>query len=166
MFQKIAKHRANDASNDVHRPPLHLLAQIIWRSTLKYKHMQDSELFSDARIGRHLFGGIRSWSMLEEGGSIYHLVLADLNGCGQQLRSRTFLFGLFWVQAIIQTSKTLGKFCHIVFHFGTEMLTWPDCVFMFVSFCLSEESGFQLFETWSNKQENHNLLYPDNITNL
>jgi len=22
MFQKIAKHRANDASNDVHRPPL------------------------------------------------------------------------------------------------------------------------------------------------
>ena len=23
MFQKIAKHRANDASNDVHRPPLH-----------------------------------------------------------------------------------------------------------------------------------------------
>ena len=21
MFQKIAKHRANDASNDVHRPP-------------------------------------------------------------------------------------------------------------------------------------------------
>ena len=102
MFQKIAKHRANDASNDVHRPPLHLLAQIIWRSTLKYKHMQDSELFSDARIGRHLFGGIRSWSMLEEGGSIYHLVLADLNGCGQQLRSRTFLFGLFGVQAIIQ----------------------------------------------------------------
>ena len=80
----------------------HLLAQIIWRSTLKYKHMQDSELFSDARIGRHLFGGIRSWSMLEEGGSIYHLVLADLNGCGQQLRSRTFLFGLFGVQAIIQ----------------------------------------------------------------
>ena len=24
MFQKIAKHRANDASNDVHRPPLHV----------------------------------------------------------------------------------------------------------------------------------------------
>ena len=24
MFQKIAKHRANDASNDVHRPPLPL----------------------------------------------------------------------------------------------------------------------------------------------
>ena len=24
MFQKIAKHRANDASNDVHRPPLRL----------------------------------------------------------------------------------------------------------------------------------------------
>ena len=24
MFQKIAKHRANDASNDVHRPPLDL----------------------------------------------------------------------------------------------------------------------------------------------
>ena len=23
MFQKIAKHRANDASHDVHRPPLH-----------------------------------------------------------------------------------------------------------------------------------------------
>ena len=22
MFQKIAKHRANDASNDVHRPPI------------------------------------------------------------------------------------------------------------------------------------------------
>ena len=53
--------------------------------------MQDSELFFDARIGGHLLGGIRSWSMLEEGGSIYHLVLADLNGCGQQLRSRTFL---------------------------------------------------------------------------
>ena len=24
MFQNIAKHRANDASNDVHRPPLHV----------------------------------------------------------------------------------------------------------------------------------------------
>ena len=34
---------------------------------------------------------------------------------------------------------------------------------MFVYFCLSEGSGFQLFETWSNKQENHNLLYPDII---
>ena len=56
---------------------------------------QDSELFFDARIGRHLLGRIRSWSMLEEGGSIYHLVLADLNGCGQQLRSRTFLFVFF-----------------------------------------------------------------------
>ena len=30
MFQKIAKHRANDASNDVHRPPLLLLN--IWLS--------------------------------------------------------------------------------------------------------------------------------------
>ena len=27
MFQKIAKHRANDASNDVHRPPLPKVAQ-------------------------------------------------------------------------------------------------------------------------------------------
>ena len=27
MFQKIAKHRANDASNDVHRPPLALGAE-------------------------------------------------------------------------------------------------------------------------------------------
>ena len=27
MFQKIAKHRANDASNDVHRPPLPSSAQ-------------------------------------------------------------------------------------------------------------------------------------------
>merc|ERR1719422_2753913 len=26
MFQKIAKHRANDASNDVHRPPLFCIA--------------------------------------------------------------------------------------------------------------------------------------------
>ena len=28
MFQKIAKHRANDASNDVHRPPLRLGALV------------------------------------------------------------------------------------------------------------------------------------------
>ena len=30
MFQKIAKHRANDASNDVHRPPLPCLV-LLWR---------------------------------------------------------------------------------------------------------------------------------------
>ena len=36
MFQKIAKHRANDASNDVHRPPLSPAAQnfsLSWRNT-------------------------------------------------------------------------------------------------------------------------------------
>ena len=44
------------------------------------------------------------------------------------------------------------------FHFGTELLTWPDFVFMLVSFCLSEETSVQLFETWSDKQENHNFL--------
>ena len=57
-----------------------------------------------------------------------------------------------------QASKTLGQCCHIVFIFGTELLTWPDFVFMLVSFCLSEETSVQLFETWSDKQENHNFL--------
>ena len=47
MFQKIAKHRANDASNDVHRPPLwsggkeiNDFATIIWRKGTyrKYKY--------------------------------------------------------------------------------------------------------------------------------
>ena len=33
MFQKIAKHRANDASNDVHRPPLQG-PQDIWTTSL------------------------------------------------------------------------------------------------------------------------------------
>ena len=38
MFQKIAKHRANDASNDVHRPPLplaRLLRQLMSKKELK-----------------------------------------------------------------------------------------------------------------------------------
>ena len=35
MFQKIAKHRANDASNDVHRPPL--------PACPTYEHMADAD---------------------------------------------------------------------------------------------------------------------------
>ena len=50
------------------------------------------------------------------------------------------------------------------FHFGTELLIWPNFVFMFVSFCLSEESSVQLFETRSNKQDNQNLLYSVNLS--
>ena len=37
MFQQIAKHRANDASNDVHRPPLfpsHTHNPVIWPRAL------------------------------------------------------------------------------------------------------------------------------------
>ena len=37
MFQKIAKHRANDASNDVHRPPL--------RATLLFPFLYGSSDF-------------------------------------------------------------------------------------------------------------------------
>ena len=36
MFQKIAKHRANDASHDVHRPPLTLLAHNTSQNSHKY----------------------------------------------------------------------------------------------------------------------------------
>ena len=35
MFQKIAKHRANDASNDVHRPPLAVCQTIGTTSTFR-----------------------------------------------------------------------------------------------------------------------------------
>ena len=38
MFQKIAKHRANDASNDVHRPPLP-------PTKYKYKDMEETIMF-------------------------------------------------------------------------------------------------------------------------
>ena len=34
MFKKIAKHRANDASNDVHRPPL-VLGWWLWSRSAK-----------------------------------------------------------------------------------------------------------------------------------
>ena len=33
MFQKIAKHRANDASNDVHRPPLIVMHKSMFNHT-------------------------------------------------------------------------------------------------------------------------------------
>ena len=39
MFQKIAKHRANDASNDVHRPPLVLLAYCLADSIATRSHV-------------------------------------------------------------------------------------------------------------------------------
>ena len=29
MFEKKVKHRANDASNDGHRPPLHMMAAVL-----------------------------------------------------------------------------------------------------------------------------------------
>ena len=41
MFQKIAKHRANDASNDVHRPPLTGGSQVPSLEKDEYKRERD-----------------------------------------------------------------------------------------------------------------------------
>ena len=54
MFQKIAKHRANDATNDVHRPPLskigndedkRQLKEIISKELKKPENTGDPETF-------------------------------------------------------------------------------------------------------------------------
>ena len=39
MFQKIAKHRANDASNDVHRPPLSPTRQLAFVSKKRARQL-------------------------------------------------------------------------------------------------------------------------------
>ena len=62
MFQKIAKHRANDASNDVHRPPLDPPGcedspggiQKHWRSDKE--RQEDFTDPTDARITDHQVG--------------------------------------------------------------------------------------------------------------
>ena len=45
MFQKIAKHRANDASNDVHRPPLGLSFLLKVKKTVFFLMAPFNELF-------------------------------------------------------------------------------------------------------------------------
>ena len=51
MFQKIAKHRANDASNDVHRPPL--LSGDYLYPDIEYQLAQGSSVVHQCILSRH-----------------------------------------------------------------------------------------------------------------
>ena len=58
MFQKIAKHRANDASNDVHRPPLFPLAPPLLLHCCVASFTFAS--FGKIHLGGHYYNGIYS----------------------------------------------------------------------------------------------------------
>ena len=54
MFQKIAKHRANDASNDVHRPPLLVNGEGVKLGLLSSYFEPTGQIFTANIIGQFL----------------------------------------------------------------------------------------------------------------
>ena len=60
MFQKIAKHRANDASNDVHRPPLVGAAGV--DSQMKY----GGTSLTSCNSALHKVQSIKNWGIFVE----------------------------------------------------------------------------------------------------
>ena len=64
MFQKNAKHRANDASNDVHRPPLPTLFIIglLPRSLIILHHPQSTALCNKLPPSKPIFSQLASFA--------------------------------------------------------------------------------------------------------
>ena len=52
MFQKIAKHRANDASNDVHRPPLVKGRLKLFRKFVRFGRVTRPYVNDDKQMGK------------------------------------------------------------------------------------------------------------------
>ena len=70
MFQKIAKHRANDASNDVHRPPL------LRRGVFGYEYADNQEKCGSRKWkqGMPIGPGTTRVTQMQEGGVLSYLI--------------------------------------------------------------------------------------------